>query len=276
MNKVLLIGSNGLLGKSLTATLIADSYRVTGVTLSQGFDVGDRLSFNSLDLDYNYVINLAAIIQITESNIEEAIRVNGLGALNAAIFAKNSNAMFINISTISALPYCENDYCKSYYAASKRLGDNLIIKYCEDNNMNYSILRFSQLYDTEGEAEKYQPMLYRIIQQLKHDSCVTLFGKNNPLRNYLHIDDAAKAISISLNDKSTGIFNCIHPCSDDVLGLVETAADAMSFPVKIIRLEDKSNLQELLIPDENLFHQSFPEWQPRSLAMGIKDIINHV
>jgi nucleoside-diphosphate-sugar epimerase len=142
--------------------------------------------------------------------------------------------------------------------------------------MDYSILRFSQLYDSECEAEKYQPMLYRIIQQLKHDSCVTLYGNNNPLRNYLHIDDASKAISISLNNKTSGIFNCIHPCSEDVLGLVTTAADAMNTPVKIARLEDENNLQELLVPDENLFHQCFPEWQPRSFGSGIKDIINHV
>lgn len=276
MNKVLLLGSNGLLGKSLASTLIADGYSVTGVTRSDGFDVADSSSFNSLDLDYNYVINLAAIIQITEDNIEDAIRVNGMGALNAAIFSKNIGAMFINISTISALPCCDNDYCKSYYAASKRLGDNLIIKYCEDNIMDYSILRFSQLYDTECEAKKYQPMLYRVIQQIKHDRRVTLFGTNNPLRNYLHIDDAAKAISISLNIKSSGIFNCIHPCSEDVLGLVNIAADAMNAPVKIERLESENDLQELLIPNNNLFHQYFPEWQPRSLAMGIKEIINHV
>lgn len=275
MSKVLLIGSNGLLGRSVKPRLFDDGYSVTSVTRSEGFDVGDRESFKSLGSNYECVINLAAIIQITEDNIEQAIRVNSLGAINAAKFAKSVDAMFINVSTISALPCCDNDYCKSYYAASKRLGDNLIIKYCQDNRMEYSILRFSQLYDTGCDAEKYQPMLYRIIRQIKHDKCVTLYGSNNPLRNYLHVDDAAMAISIGLNKRQSGIWNCVHPTSDDVLGLIKIASEAMNISIKVVRLENESDLQNLQIPDQNLFHQSCPEWKPRPLAVGIKDIVDH-
>jgi nucleoside-diphosphate-sugar epimerase len=246
------------------------------VNRSDGFDVGNRECFASLESDYTYVINLAAIIQITEDNIEEATRVNGLGALTAAMFAQSTDAMFINASTISALPCCDNDYCKSYYATTKRLGDNLIIKYCENNSMEYSILRFSQLYDTETDAKKYQPMLYRIIQQIKQDRCVTLYGDNNPARNYLHVDDAAKAISIDLNNRLPGIWNCIHPSSNSVLSLVKTVSDTMNIPAEIVRLKHKSELHHLQIPDQNLFHQRCPEWQPRSLATGIKGIVDHV
>ena len=275
MNKVLLIGSNGLLGKSVKSILIDDGYSVTGVTRSEGFDLSNNESFHSLRTDYQCVINLAAIINISEDNVDEAVRVNGIGALRAAIFAKSTAAKFIHASTISALPCCNNDYCNSYYAATKRLGDDLIKKYCEDNRMEYSILRFPQLYDTERKAEKYQPMLYRIIQQVKHDGSVTLYGNNNPSRNYLHVDDAAKAISISLNTKQPGIWNCIHPSSDDVLGLVKVVSEALDTPVKIVRLENEGDLQELQIPDKELFHQSCPEWKPRSLAAGIKDIVSH-
>lgn len=275
MNKILLIGSNGLLGKSVKSMLIDDGHSVTGVTRSGGFDLSNTESFQSLGADYQYVINLAAIIDISEDNVDEAVQVNGIGALRAAIFAKSAGAMFIHASTISALPCCNNDYCNSYYAATKRLGDALIKKYCEDNRMGYSILRFPQIYDTEREAKKYQPMLYRIIQQVKHDGSVTLYGNNNPSRNYLHADDAAKAISISLNTKLPGIWNCLHPYSDDVLGLVKVVSEVMDIPVKIVRLKNESDLQELQIPDKDLFHQSCPEWKPRSLATGIKDIVSH-
>lgn len=141
--------------------------------------------------------------------------------------------------------------------------------------MEYSILRFSQLYDTERDAEKYQPMFYRIIRQVKDDGCVTLYGSNNPSRNYLHIDDAAKAVLIVLDQKRSGIWNCVHPCSDDVLGLVKTALEVMNAPVKIVRMENEDDLQDIQIPDQNLFHQSYPEWEPRALAIGIEDIVSH-
>ena len=275
MNKVLLIGSNGLLGRSVKSKLIDDGYSVTGVTRSEGFDLSNNESFQAMGTDYQCVINLAAIIDISEDSVDEAVRVNGIGALRAAIFAKSAGAMFIHASTISALPCCNNEYCNSYYAATKRLGDDLIKKYCGDNHMEYSILRFPQLYDTERKAEKYQPMLYRIIQQVKHNGSVTLYGNNNPSRNYLHVDDAAKAISISLNTIQPGIWNCLHPSSDDVLGLVKVVSEAMDTPVKIVRLENESDLQEIQMPDKELFHQSCPEWKPRSLATGIKDIVSH-
>ena len=274
MNKVLIIGSTGILGSNLTSRLIDDGYSITGVTRSEGFDIGNSKNFESLAYDFDCVINLAAMIQISEDNIEEAVRTNSLGPLNAAKFAKRSNALFFNISTISALPCCNNDYCKSYYAISKRLGDDLVINYCRDNNLDYSILRFSQLYDTVHKAEKYQPMLYRIIKQAKHQKQVTLYGNNNPLRNYLHIEDATKAISIALSKKKTGIWNCIHPSSDSVLDIVKTIEKTMSITVEILRLKDKSNLNDIKLPDQNLFHQSNPEWQPRPLATGLKEIID--
>ena len=189
MSKVLLIGSSGLLGKCVASRLIDEGYSVTGVTRSTGFDVGEPESFNSVGLEQEYVINLAAMIKVSVDDIEEAVRINGFGALNAAKFAKKVGAKYINASTISALPCCDDDYCKSYYAVSKRLGDELIEQYCGDSHSSYSILRFSQLYDSGCEAEKYQPMLYRIIRQLKYDKCVTIHGNNNPLRNYLHVHD---------------------------------------------------------------------------------------
>lgn len=65
--------------------------------------------------------------------LDEPIRVNSMDSLNTATFANNAGAMFVNVTTISVLLCCDNECYKSYYAASKRLGDNLITKYFEDN-----------------------------------------------------------------------------------------------------------------------------------------------
>ena len=276
MNRVLLIGSNGLLGKRVKSRLIEEGYCVIGVTRSEGFDIRVQESFDLLDYEFEYVVNLAALVQVSVDRIEDAIMVNGLGALNAAEFSKKAGAMFINASTISAHQCSNNDYCKSYYAISKRLGDELVERYSVDRKLSCTILRFPQLYDTECVAEKYQPMLYRIIKQLKYDKSVTLYGNSNPSRNYLHIDDAASAILISMKDNRTGVWNCIHPLSINLMGLVKTVAELIDVPVCVNRLEDKEDIPYLEIPDQDLFHLSHPEWKPKELSAGLKDILAHV
>ncbi|OBT24233.1 dTDP-4-dehydrorhamnose reductase family protein [Vibrio splendidus] len=108
MKRVIIVGSSGLLGASLT-NYLAGLYDVKTVTSSSSesdfkVDMSDKQPCLNLlsELGPDFIINLAAYTDVDgcESNIEKAYRINSKIAENIAEYCKgNSQAFVIHIST---------------------------------------------------------------------------------------------------------------------------------------------------------------------------------
>ena len=101
MKKVLLIGSDGMLGGELKERL-EKNYDVTPTTL-ETLDICDRDAvFNKVkEVNPYFIINCAAFTNVDACEVKEdlALAVNGTAVGNIAEAAKENNSTFIHIRT---------------------------------------------------------------------------------------------------------------------------------------------------------------------------------
>ena len=101
MEKVLLIGADGMLGGELKERL-EKKYDVTPTTI-ETLDICDRdaVLAKAKEVQPDYIINCAAYTNVDgcEVNYDLANKVNGIAVANIAEAAKETDSIFIHIST---------------------------------------------------------------------------------------------------------------------------------------------------------------------------------
>ena len=273
MDRLLVIGGTGLLGNCVF-NLLQHKHQVDRVSSTTGFDLCDPASFDALKGPYAAVINCAALVSNNDEDADRIFAVNALGALHVAQFAHSISSRLIHASTVSAIDNPENDFF-NYYGISKAAGDHFASLYCARNQVPLTICRFSGLYDTEGLAIKHQPMLYRLIDQVKRLEDVSIYGTQNPVRNYLHVEDAAALIGRVLTDNVTGLWNCVHPQDIDIESLVYLIGTVLDKEPRVRYLHDKPNLLKIHVPKDRSIFTHIADLIPRPLETGLKQIIEH-
>ncbi len=272
-NRVVVLGGRGLLGRAV-AYVLSFGYDIQVLSRQDGFFIEKYETFPRLKYPVEAVVNCAGILSSGAENINELVSVNVAGSYNAARFAHANNAFFIHISSIFAIKSNINQYYGEY-GISKAAGDDMIRFFCTQQRVPYAVLRFSQLYDYKGKAAVSQAMLYRLIDQLRNSGAATIFGRKNPVRNYLNIDDAAFMVKYCLENRANGLWNCIHPDNITIYDLVAEISSCLNIKGTIKVLPEKPALLSMDIPRKNLLHRIIPDFKPVSIAEGIRNIIKY-
>ena len=169
MNRVLIIGGNGMLGRTLHKVLDADGSidAVKSIDLPD-IDITDTRSINKALDAYgpNIVILCAAMtnVDLCETEQDKAFKVNALGAANVAKSWQGHCFKLIYISTDYVFdgnlnrPYNEFDdpVPGTVYGRSKLAGERKVMQYCP----NHLILRTAWLYGQGG------PSFYHAMSKL--------------------------------------------------------------------------------------------------------------
>ena len=199
--KILITGSNGLLGHELTSilkdhTLILLSH--SQLDISDSESVNKQIDSASPDI----VINSAAYTQVDacESNYDLAYSSNALGPKNLAIKCKELDIPLIHISTDYVfegnekenLPLKENDKLgpKTVYGKTKLEGEKLVQENCD----KYFILRTAWLY---GEGKNFVKTMLNLSKKNKELKVV-----NDQIGSPTYAKDLAKAIKEIIDKKS--------------------------------------------------------------------------
>ena len=169
MNRILITGSNGYIGKSLVANL-QSKYELTGIDINKTCsnntinylqcDIADYedlyLKLNKYEFDY--IIHCAAIAHNDDGKFkdEDFYRVNAVGTKNLIDYSENTNIKkFIFFSTIDV--YGKIDSCDeiteetvtqplSVYGKSKLAAEKYL---CTKRNIPFVIIRLAPVYSSE-------------------------------------------------------------------------------------------------------------------------------
>lgn len=154
---ILITGATGQLGKELVK-ITSNNHQVRGVS-SSDFDITDLASTGEYisELDPDVIVHSAAYTDVDgcEENEDKAYKVNGLGARNVAIVAREVGAKIVHISTDYVFdgkgqdPYREFDSPnpQSVYGESKLLGEQFI----KEQLPRHYICRVAWLYGEQGD-----------------------------------------------------------------------------------------------------------------------------
>ncbi len=219
--RILIIGSNGMLGQRLTE-FFSESKHFELLTVSaeeksfiqgveyKSLDIIQKQKVKELILDFfpDFVINVAAYTNVDKSEYEKEIawKVNVKGVENIALYSWTIDAHLIHLSTDyvfdgKAGPYTEEDkpFPINYYGRTKLAAENSI----RTSGVRFTIIRSNVLY---GPVKFGRHDYVRwVIDSLKSGKEIRIV--TDQFNNPTYIDDICSAINKVIEYKKEGIFN---------------------------------------------------------------------
>ena len=203
--KVVVFGGSGFLGSHIADALTESGYHVKIFDIKtsrylkdkQEMLIGDILSRESVEnavKDCDIVYNLAGIADIDEcvKRPIDTIRYNVLGNSMILEAAKNNRVKrFIFASSVYV--YSQTG---SFYRSSKQSAESFIEDYNKVFGLPYTILRYGSLYGNRADERN---SIYRLIKEAIIDKKIKYHGTGEEIREYIHVEDAAKASVEILN-----------------------------------------------------------------------------
>jgi len=230
--RVLVTGGAGFIGSAVTRVLLEEEYDVTVVdNLSKGFRelVPEGARFIEGDLrdeglsawlrGHDAVIHMAAFIEVARS-VEQPLLfaennvLNSVRLMDAMRRADVGKLVFSSSATVYGtpqhLPISERDAlgaATNPYGASKVATEAFAESYHATAGMDAIILRYFNPY---GPNEMHEPETHAIpnfITAMLADAAIPLYWKGEQVRDFIYVDDLARAHTAVLGLDGLQYFN---------------------------------------------------------------------
>ena len=204
---ILVLGGSGFLGSHVCDQLseaghkvrIFDCVESPWLRSDQDMILGDLLDETTL-LDVvegcKVVYNFAAIADIEEAFDKpiETAKVNVLGNLMLLEACRKAQVQrYIYASTLYVF-----SREGGFYRCSKQSAEHYVEEYQSAFGLDYTILRYGSLY---GPRSDYRNGLWRIVKNALDTGTVSYEGSSETMREYIHVEDAARASITALGDE---------------------------------------------------------------------------
>ena len=158
-------------------------------------DLRDNDLLNKAIAGSEVVYNFAALsdIDLARNKAVETVEINVLG--NAQVLEAcriNSVKRFVFASSVYV--YSREG---SFYRCSKQAAESYIEEFQNVYNLDYTILRYGSLYGPRADSTNG---LFRIVSNALETGVVRYNGSPDAFREYIHVEDAAKASVNALGD----------------------------------------------------------------------------
>lgn len=228
MPRVLITGGSGFIGTAVIHELIRQR-KQNGLDIQiRAFDLNkpayegvEAVQGSVLDISdvgraaegCDYVIHLAALLGVQKSEARrlDCLNINILGTqnvLNACIQDRVKKIIFASSSEVygdqTRLPISETNPVnpKSVYAVSKLAGEEYIRAYALRYGIQYTILRFFNVY---GPGQVGEFVTAKFIKAVQDEQSPVIYGKGDQNRSFCYGGDVAQGVIKALfSDKATG------------------------------------------------------------------------
>lgn len=234
--QVTVVGGSGFLGSHVADQLSLAGHRVRiydrvashWLREDQEMIIGDLLDGSSLRnalAGSEIVYNFAALADLNEALGKplETVRINILGNVQLLEACR--------LSGVKRVLYASTVYVYSreggFYRCSKQAAEHYVEEYQRIYGLDYTILRYGSLY---GPRTDQSNGLYRIVKNALETGTLCYEGSPDSLREYIHVEDAARASVVALGDdfrNESVVLTGQEPMR--VLDLLEMLAEILGF-----------------------------------------------
>ena len=116
-------------------------------------------------------------------------------------------------------------------------------------------------------------MLYYFVDTIKSKGEITIFGKQNPLRNFIHIDYLCEVVAEVVSKKKSGLWNVVEGKSHTIAEIAYMLFAMMDKKPHITYAEDRADIPSVYIPRRERYLSE--DITTISLPEGLKRIINY-
>ncbi len=205
--KAIVFGGSGFLGSHVADALTGGGYATTifDIKVSPDLRKGqEMLVGNILDKQAvgkavqgcDVVYNFAGVadIQVAHTRPVETVENNVLGNTIVLEACRQSGVKrFVFASTV----YVYSD-AGSFYRSSKQACELIIENYNEVFDLPYTILRYGSLYGPGADETNW---VYAVLKQAVTEGKITRHGDGEEIREYIHVEDAARHSVTILGDE---------------------------------------------------------------------------
>jgi UDP-glucose 4-epimerase len=204
--KVIVFGGSGFLGSHVADALTKEGHevavfdRIPSIYLKENQkmitgDIIDKRAVDEAVKGRDVVYHFAGIADIDEARSKpvKTVEINILGTtiiLDAC--RKNNVKKFVFASSLYV--YSE---AGSFYRSSKQACELIIENYQKVFGLPFTILRYGSLYGPRADEKNW---IYRVLKQALDEGKITRHGDGGEIREYIHVEDAAR-ISVEVLSK---------------------------------------------------------------------------
>lgn len=266
--KILLAGSTSNIGNNLIYKL--KDYEVYTLGRARGckfrFDAGkDKVDRKLRKKKFDIIINTIAAFGSNDTDtFYDTEKINALGILRLCEIAKQCEVKhFIHVSSMFS-DYKEGDAYYNIYSVSKKHADELLKLYCKKENINYTIIKPSQIYSYDLKSKKHQGFLYSLAKQVLENKEVHIYGTNDFIRNYIHVNDICTIIQKVAKQSIYGEYLTAAIKSSKVSELFNLFKQVAASSSTLTFDNTKPDIQSLpLVSDFALYEKL--NWQPENV-----------
>ncbi|MBF0231891.1 MAG: NAD(P)-dependent oxidoreductase [Desulfamplus sp.] len=208
---ILVTGGSGFLGSHVCDALSNTGHNVTIFDIKQSpylrddqkmiigdlLDIGSILtSLQDVDVIYHFA-GIADIDECKEKPLDTA-KVNILGTVQLLDFCKEIDLKRFVFAS-STYVYSDSGY---FYKISKQTCESFIENYSELYGLRYTCLRYGSLYGPRADCRN---SIFRLVSQAISEAKISYHGTGDELREFIHVQDAAKS---SVNILNSEYENC--------------------------------------------------------------------
>ncbi len=235
--KIIVTGGAGFIGSHVAEAYKKAGHRVVVIdNLSSGkrsnipkgvkfhkADIRDEAAMNRIfKLEKPNILNHhAAFISVTESVKEpqKTFAINVTGTLNVImafaqsgpqkkkmLFSSTGGAIYGNPKK---LPADESTPPNPFspYALAKLIDEQMIDYYCKTNDITYLIFRYANVYGPRQREQGGAGIFPIFTRQVREGKTPTIFGNGKKTRDYVYVEDIARASVLGLSRGKNVIVN---------------------------------------------------------------------
>ncbi|MDF2678912.1 MAG: putative UDP-glucose 4-epimerase [Brevibacillus sp.] len=300
--KVLVTGGAGFIGSHIVDQLIADNQQVIVVdNLSTGkrHQVHSSASFYSCDITSHelevifaqerpdVVIHQAAQIDVRQSMhapLHDAI-VNIIGTLrllecsiqhHVQKFIYASSAAVYGMPHASFVEETHQILPLSCYGISKYTPEQYIRVFSEQYGLNYTILRYANVYGERQELTGEGGVIPSFVQKMLQNTPPHIFGDGLQTRDFIHVEDVASANVAALRSGNREVLNVATSQALSINDLVELLNEMMSVHIEPVYLPAREgDIRHSCLNNDRT--REVLQWEPQvSLHRGLLQTIHYV
>lgn len=300
--KVLVTGGAGFIGSHIVDQLIADNREVVVVdNLSTGKrdQVHEAARFyrcdittHELDLVFaqekpDAVIHQAAQIDVRHSMqapFQDAF-VNIIGTLRLLeCSVQHQVQKFIYASSAAVYgmphaPFIEEEhpiFPLSCYGISKYTPEQYIRVFSEQHGLNYTILRYANVYGERQELTGEGGVILSFVQKMLQNTPPSIYGDGCQTRDFIHVEDVASANVAALRWGNREVLNVATSQAWSINDLVELLNEMLSLCIAPVYLPARAgDIRHSCLNNKRA--REVLQWEPQvTLHRGLLQTIHYV
>lgn len=308
MNRILVLGGNGFLGKAINSAFVINSNngddfilsnesRTTGTDLTKPGDMTKALEKHDPDIIINAAAHVGSIKYVTERAADVVID-NSLMYLNMYNEIAKWGKLPLVINIISNCSYpgdadiqTETEWWNGEihnsvmaYGTPKKLGYVVSNCFAKQHGIKTINLIVPNAYGPgdyfiEDRVHAMNGIIIRMLKSMKNgDKEFTIWGSGTPIREWIYMPDMGRLIYDIINNKQFDLPNPINIGQKSGVSILESAEmikRTLNYDVELKTDLTKQDGAPIKVLDDTLFRKYFPDFKFTDYKFGIAETISY-